>query len=177
MLIIIKSLTWVMESVQLQDKIDSRLEMLLNLFEKEVKPYDRLSSIFFLLTPVGVILSTLSPVPIMLYVFHTNPFAAMVSGGIVFWIIGGIVATLVVTRVAILFFDYRKHQISKLKYKPLTGVCLCDLSQLRSHLNKMEKTNFPAERLKHKRLVDYYRERIGWNGERLDSGRLVQDLL
>jgi hypothetical protein len=93
MLIIIKSLTWVMESVQLQDKIDSRLEMLLNLFEKEVKPYDRLSSIFFLLTPVGVILSTLSPVPIMLYVFHTNPFAAMISGGIVFWIIGGIVAT------------------------------------------------------------------------------------
>jgi hypothetical protein len=101
----------------------------------------------------------------------------MVSGGIVFWNIGGIVATLVVTRVAILFFEYRKHQISKLKYKPLTGVCMCDLSQLRSHLSKLEKTNFPAERLKHKRLVDYYRERIGWNGERLDSGRLVQDLL
>ena len=76
MLIITKSLAWVMESVQLQDKIDSRLEMLLNLFEKEVKPYDRLSSIFFLLTPVGVILSTLSPIPIMLYVFHINPFAA-----------------------------------------------------------------------------------------------------
>ena len=65
MLKITKSLASVMESVQLQDKIDSQLEMLLNLFEKEVKPYDRLSSIFFLLTPVGVILSTLFPVPIM----------------------------------------------------------------------------------------------------------------
>ena len=85
-------------------------------------------------------------------------------------------ATLVVTKVAIHFFDYWKHQISKLKYKPLTGVCMCDISQLRSHLGKMEKTNFPAERLKHKRLVDYYRELIGWNGERLNSGRFVQDL-
>src|SRR6476619_3352709 len=103
-----------MESIQLPDKLDSRLEMLLNLFEKEVKPYDRLSSIFFLLTPVGVIFSTLSPIPIMLYIFRINPFAAMVSGGIIFWIIGGIVVTLVMTRVAILFFDYLKHQISKL---------------------------------------------------------------
>ena len=100
----------------------------------------------------------------------------MVSGGIIFWIIGGIVATLVMMRVAILFFDYRKHQISKLKYKLLTGVCMCDLSQLRSHLSKMEKTNSPAERIKHKRLVEYYRERIGWNGERMNSGSLVQDL-
>ena len=63
----------------------------------------RLSLIFFLLTPVGVILSTLSPVPIMLYVFHTNPFTAMVSGGFLFWIIGGIVATLVVTRLRYFF--------------------------------------------------------------------------
>ena len=101
MLIITKSQTWVMESIQLPDKLDSRLEMLLNLFEKEVKPYDRLSSIFFLLTPVGVIFSTLSPIPIMLYIFHINPFAAMVSGGIIFWIISGIVATLVMTRVPI----------------------------------------------------------------------------
>jgi len=62
-----------------------------------------MSSLFLLLTTVGVILSTLTPVPIMLYVFHVNPFAALVSGGILFWIIGGIVATLVVTRVAILF--------------------------------------------------------------------------
>lgn len=54
---------------------------------------------------------------------------------------------------------------------------MCDLSQLRSHLSKMEKTYFPAERLKHKRLVDYYREHVGWNDERLSSGRLVQDLL
>lgn len=58
MLIITKSLAWVMESVQLQDKLDSRLEMLLNLFEKEVKPYDRLSSIFFLLTPVNAVPSS-----------------------------------------------------------------------------------------------------------------------
>ena len=54
---------------------------------------------------------------------------------------------------------------------------MCDLSQLHSHLSKMEKTNFPAEQLKHKRLVEYYRERIGLNGERLNSGRLIQDLL
>lgn len=113
MLIITTASMGYMESVQLQGKIDSRLEMLLNLFEKEVEPYDRMSSLFVLLTLVGVILSTLTPVPIMLYVFHVNPFAALVSGGIHFWIIGGIVTTLVVTRIAILFFDHRKHQISK----------------------------------------------------------------
>ena len=53
---------------------------------------------------------------------------------------------------------------------------VCDLSQLRAHLSKMEKTNSIAERIKHKRLVEYYRERIGWNGEQMNSGSLVQDL-
>ncbi len=151
-----------MESVQVSGKLDSHLEILLNLFEKEVELYDRMSSLSLLLTPVGVILSILIPIPIMLYGFHVNPFVALVSSGILFWTIGGIVATLVITKVAILFLDHQKHQISKLKYKPLTGVCMCDLSQLRSHLSRMEKANLPGERIRHRRLADYYREQIGW---------------
>jgi len=50
-------------------KLNSKLEMLLDRFEKEVEPYDRLSSILALLTPVGVIFSILIPIP---FIPHTS---------------------------------------------------------------------------------------------------------
>jgi hypothetical protein len=148
--------------MQTQDKIDSRLETLLDRFEKEVEPYDRLLSILVLLTPVGVILSILIPIPIISYSSHGNVFSVLVSEGILIWIVGAIFAVTVITKVGMLLVDHRKHVISRSKYKPLTGVCMCDLSQLRSHLRRIEKAKTVGERLRHIKLANYYQEQIGW---------------
>jgi len=148
--------------MQTQDKIDSRLETLLDRFEKEVEPYDRLLSILAILTPVGVILSILIPIPIISYSSHGNVFSVLVSEGILIWIVGAIFAITGITKVGMLLVDHRKHVISISKYKPLTGVCMCDLSQLRSHLRRMEKAKTVGERLRHMKLAYYYQEQIGW---------------
>jgi hypothetical protein len=52
--------------------------------------------------------------------------------------------------------------ISRTKYKPIAGVCMCDLSQLRSHMKKMEKAKATGERMMHAKLVKYYKQQIGW---------------
>ena len=148
--------------MQTQDKLDSRLETLLDRFEKEVEPYDRLLSILAILTPVGVILSILIPIPIISYSSHGNVFSVLVSEGILIWIVGAIFAITGITKVGMLLVDHRKHVISISKYKPLTGVCMCDLSQLRSHLRRMEKAKTVGERLRHMKLAYYYQEQIGW---------------
>ena len=148
--------------MQTQDKIDSRLETLLDRFEKEVEPYDRLLSILAILTPVGVILSILIPIPIISYISNGNVFSVLVSEGILIWIVGAIFAITGITKVGMLLVDHRKHVISISKYKPLTGVCMCDLSQLRSHLRRMEKAKTVGERLRHMKLANYYQEQIGW---------------
>jgi hypothetical protein len=148
--------------MQMQDKIDSRLETLLDRFEKEVEPYDRFLSILVLLTPIGVILSILIPIPIISYSSNGNVFSVLMSEGILIWIIGAIFAITVITKVGMLLVDHRKHVISRSKYKPLTGVCMCDLSQLRSHLRRMEKAKTVGERLRHMKLANYYQEQIGW---------------
>lgn len=152
-----------METAQVHRKMDSRLEMLLDLFEKEVEPYDRLSSLFLILCPIGVVMSVLIPLPIISYSSPVNPFSALTSGGMFFWIVGTILAVLGATKFAIIFLEHIKHKISRTKYKPLTGVCMCDLSQLRSHLLRMEKAKTVAERLRHCHLADYYQQQIGWN--------------
>jgi hypothetical protein len=151
-----------MSPMQTEDKIDSRLETLLDRFEKEVEPYDRLLSILVLLTPVGVILSILIPIPIISYSSNGNVFSVLVSEGILIWIVGAIFAVTVITKVGMLLVDHRKHVISRSKYKPLTGVCMCDLSQLRSHLRRIEKAKTVGERLRHIKLANYYQEQIGW---------------
>jgi uncharacterized membrane protein len=153
---------WLMKPIQLEGKIDSQLEVLLDRFEKEVEPYDRLSSVFLLLTPIGVILSVLIPILIISYSSHANPFTALVSEGILFWTVGAMLATLGITKAGILLIDHQKHVVSRSKYKPLTGVCMCDLSQLRSHLRQMEKARTVGERLRHTKLANYYQEQIGW---------------
>jgi hypothetical protein len=151
-----------MSPMQTEDKIDSRLETLLDRFEKEVEPYDRLLSILVLLTPVGVILSILIPIPIISYNSNGNVFSVLVSEGILIWIVGAIFAVTVITKVGMLLVDHRKHVISRSKYKPLTGVCMCDLSQLRSHLRRIDKAKTVGERLRHIKLANYYQEQIGW---------------
>jgi len=61
-----------------------------------------------------------------------------------------------------LYVDHKKHEISRLKYRPIAGVCMCDLSQLRSHMTKMEKARTTGERIRHTKLVNYYKHQIGW---------------
>jgi hypothetical protein len=91
-----------------------------------------------------------------------NPFAWMVPTGIIYWIVGGMLATIGLTKLPIFYADHKKHEISKTKYKPVAGVCMCDLSQLRSHMKKMEEAQTTGERIMHARLVKYYRQQIGW---------------
>jgi hypothetical protein len=152
-----------MNPIQVERKLNSKLEMLLDRFEKEVEPYDRLSSILALLTPVGVILSILIPIPFISHISQANVFSIMISDGILIWIVGMIFAVTGLTKIGILLIDHKKHVISRTKYKPLTGVCMCDLSQLRSHLARMEKAKTVGERLRHRKLANYYQEQIGWN--------------
>jgi hypothetical protein len=76
--------------------------------------------------------------------------------------VGGIVVTIGITKLPLFYLDRKKHQISKTKYKPITGVCMCDLSQLRSHVRKMEKSKAIGERMRHAKLVKYYKQQIGW---------------
>jgi hypothetical protein len=151
-----------MNPIQVEGKINSRMEMLLDRFEKEVEPYDRLSSILALLTPVGVILSIMIPIPFISHSSQVNVFSVMMSEGILIWIVGTIFAITGLTKVGMLLVDHKKHVISRTKYKPITGVCMCDLSQLRSHLARMEKAKTVGERLRHSKLANYYQEQIGW---------------
>ena len=113
-------------------------------------------------TPVGIILSIFLPLAYLQFVSAANPFALMVSSGFLYWIVGGILATVCLTKLPILYADHKKHKISRTKYKPIAGVCMCDLSQLRSHMRKMEKAKATGERIMHARLVKYYKHQIGW---------------
>ena len=145
-----------------ETKLNDKLEKLLNQFEREVEPYDRFSAFSMFFTPVGIILSIFLSVVYLQFVAGVNPFVSMVSTGIIYWMVGGIVATVVLTKLPIIYADHKKHEISRTKYKPIAGVCMCDLSQLRSHMKKMEKAKVTGERMKHAKLVKYYKQQIGW---------------
>jgi hypothetical protein len=135
---------------------------LLNQFEREVEPYDRFSAFSMFATPIGIVLSIFLPLAYLQFVAGVNPFAWMVHTGIIYWIVGGMLATIGLTKLPIFYADHKKHEISKTKYKPVAGVCMCDLSQLRSHMKKMEEAQTTGERIMHARLVKYYRQQIGW---------------
>jgi hypothetical protein len=122
----------------------------------EVEPYDRWAGISMLATPVGVVISIFVP----LLLNFSGSFA--ISESVLYWIVGGIVATIGLTKLPLLYADHKKHEISRVKYKPITGVCMCDLSQLRSHMRKMEKAKVTGERMMHAKLVRYYKQQIGW---------------
>jgi hypothetical protein len=145
-----------MESLVTENKLDAKLEGLLDQFEREVEPYDRWAGISMFATPVGVVISIF--VPFLLN--FSGSFA--ISESILYWIVGGIVATIGLTKLPLLYVDHKKHEISRVKYKPIAGVCMCDLSQLRSHMKKMEKAKATGERMMHAKLVKYYRQQIGW---------------
>ena len=151
-----------LSSLQEETKLDDKLEKLLNQFEREVEPYDRFSAFSMFATPIGIVLSIFLPLAYLQFVVGVNPFAWMVPTGIIYWIVGGMLATIGLTKLPIFYADHKKHEISKTKYKPVAGVCMCDLSQLRSHMKKMEEAQATGERIMHARLVKYYRQQIGW---------------
>jgi hypothetical protein len=140
-----------MESLVTENKLDGKLEDLLNQFEREVEPYDRLSGLSMFATPAGVVISIF--VPLMLSHF---------SGSVLYWIVGGILATVGLTKLPLFYVDHKKHEISRTKYKPIAGVCMCDLSQFRSHITKMEKARTTGERIRHVKLANYYKRQMGW---------------
>ncbi len=145
-----------MKSLVTENKLDERLEGLLNQFEREVEPYDRWAGISMFATPVGVVVSIF--VPLLLH--FSGSFA--ISESVLYWIVGGIVATIGLTKLPLLYVDHKKHEISRVKYRPIAGVCMCDLSQLRSHMGKMDKASTTGERIRHTKLVNYYKHQIGW---------------
>ena len=148
--------------IENDNKLNKRLEALLDQFEREVKSYDKWSCISMTATPVGIIISIFLPMLFIQYVSQGSLYVSISSGPILYWIISGILATVVITKLPLFYVDYKKHEISRTKYKPIAGVCMCDLSQLRSHMIRMEKSKTIGERIRHARLINYYKHQIGW---------------
>jgi hypothetical protein len=144
-----------MESLETENKLDVRLVSLLDQFEHEVEPYDRLAGMSMFATPVGVVISIFLPL-----LHFSGSFA--ISESVLYWIIGGILATIGLTKLPLLYVDHKKHEISRVKYRPMSGVCMCDLSQLRSHMTRMEKARTTGDKIRHTKLVNYYKHQIGW---------------
>jgi hypothetical protein len=130
-------------------KLDSKLEMLIDQFEKEVAPLDRWARLSVVATSVGVVASVVLPLLLL------SPAVALYAT------VGGILASIGLTRIPILYANYKKHQISRTKYRPVTGVCMCDLYQYRTHLNKMQGASDMGERMRHSKLANYYKHQMG----------------
>ena len=147
--------------VENDNKLNKRLEALLDQFESEIKPYDKWSGISMVSTPVGVIISIFFPMLFIQYASQGSlSYASVSSSPIIYWNISGIVATVAITKLPLLYVDYKKHKISSTKYRPITGICMCDLSQLRCHMIRMEKSKTTGERIRHARLINYYKHQI-----------------
>jgi hypothetical protein len=132
-----------------EGKLDKRLEMLIDQFEQEVAPYDRWSRISAITAPAGVVTSI-----VLSMLLLPSTYTLYVA-------IGGIIASIGLTKLPILYADHKKHEISRHKYKPVTGVCMCDLYQYRTHLRKMEMATTTVERIRHNKLANYYRHQMG----------------
>jgi len=147
--------------IENSNKLNKQLEALLDQFESEVKPYDKWLGISMVATPVGIIISIFFPILFIQYASQGSLLYVSVSSGpILYWIISGIIVTVAITKLPLFYVDYKKHKISRTKYKPVTGICMCDLSQLRSHMIRMEKSKTTGERIRHARLINYYKRQI-----------------
>jgi hypothetical protein len=131
-------------------KLDNRLEMLIDQFEREVAPYDRWSRIAAISSSAAVVTSIM--LSMLLLPSDYTLYAA----------VGGILASIVLTKLPILYADHKKHEISTHKYKPVTGVCMCDLYQYRTHLRRMEMATTTADRIRHNKLANYYKHQMGF---------------
>lgn len=132
-----------------ENKLDERLEKLIDQFEREVAPLDRWSRLSVVATSAGVVASVVLPLLLL------EPGIALYAT------IGGILASVGLTKLPILYVDRKKHEISRTKYKPVTGVCMCDLYQYRTHANKMENAKTAGERMRHAKLASYYKHQMG----------------
>ena len=130
-------------------KLDKRLEMLIDQFEREIAPYDRWSRIAAISSSAAVVTSIV--LSMLLLPSDYTLYAA----------VGGILASIVLTKLPILYADHKKHEISTHKYKPVTGVCMCDLYQYRTHLRRMEMATSTADRIRHNKLANYYKHQMG----------------
>jgi hypothetical protein len=130
-------------------KLDNRIEMLIDQFEREVAPYDRWSRIAAISSSAAVVTSIV--LSMLLLPSDYTLYAA----------VGGILASIVLTKLPILYADHKKHEISTHKYKPVTGVCMCDLYQYRTHLRRMEMATTTADRIRHNKLANYYKHQMG----------------
>ena len=130
-------------------KLDERLEMLIDQFEREVAPYDRWARIAAITTSPGIVMSIVLSILLL------------PSAYTVYTAVGGIIASIVLTKLPILYADHKKHEISRHKYKPVTGVCMCDLYQYRTHLHKMEMATTTVDRMRHHKLANYYKHQMG----------------
>ena len=138
-----------LSSLEQEIKLDEKLEKLIDQFEQEVEPYDRWSRIAVIATSAGVVASIVLPMLLL-----QSPISLYAT-------VAGIAASIGLTKLPILYADHKKHQISREKYKPVTGVCMCDLYQYRTHLRKMENSSDTGERIRHSKLASYYRHQMG----------------
>jgi hypothetical protein len=132
-----------------ENKLDARLEKLIDQFEREVAPLDRWSRLSVTATSAGVVASVVLPLLLI-------PEMALYAT------IGGILASVGLTKLPILYADRKKHEISRTKYRPVTGVCMCDLYQFRTHTNKMQNAKTEGERIRHAKLASYYKHQMGF---------------
>ena len=144
------------------NKLNKKLQALLDQFENEVKSYDKWTGISMIATPIGIVVSIFLPMLFSQYISQGSLYGSFSSGPMLYWIIGGILATVAITKLPLFYVDYKKHEISRTKYRPVAGVCMCDLSQLRSHMIRIEKAKTTGERMRHARLINYYKHQIGW---------------
>ncbi len=136
-------------SLDVNAKLDGKLELLIDQFEKDVEPYDRWARLSVIATSAGVVASVVLPMLLL-----SQSIALYVT-------VGGILASAGLTRLPILYADRKKHEISRTKYRPVTGVCMCDLYQYRTHLNKMDGSSDMGERIRHSKLANYYKHQMG----------------
>lgn len=141
-------------------KLDEKYQKLIEQFEQDTARYDKLSRVSAIATFGGVIASILAP---LLYFqsIGVNPYQAF-TGPALYAVIGGIAASKIVPKLLMMYASHMKHEISRVKYKPVTGVCMCDLYQFRTHLNRMGEAGTPGERMRHAKLANYYKHKMGW---------------
>ena len=133
---------------------------LLDRFEKDVAIYDRLAEFSVVMSSIGIICSILIPLTTYSFLIRGNPYDGITVSPYIYFVITGIVVTVLLTRLVIIYADRKKHKISETEYRPVTGFCMCDFSMLRSHTKRLERAKTMGERLRHAKLVNYYTELI-----------------
>ena len=134
-------------------EMDARLISLLERFEYETEPYDRIASYALLIIPVGAVL-------IALLLMLSGP---IVTGLKLYSAITSIMSLPFITYAISIYAERKKHEISEKRYKPVTGICMCDLSQLRYHMIRFKKSDNYTEKARHARMIEYYERKIGLN--------------